>query len=49
MQMYAGATGVPENELSFNFDGLRIGDVTPQSLEMEDDDVIHAFIYQTGD
>ncbi|OTF83686.1 small ubiquitin-related modifier-like protein [Euroglyphus maynei] len=46
---YSDRVGVPLSSLRFLFDGRRIDDSdTPQSLEMEEEDVIEVFQEQTG-
>jgi len=46
---YSDRIGVPLTSLRFLFDGRRIDDNdTPQSLDMEEEDVIEVFQEQTG-
>ena len=46
---YASRLGVPENSLTFRFDGERItGENTPKMLEMQDEDMIEVLMQQTG-
>ena len=46
---YSDRIGVPLSSLRFLFDGRRIDDNdTPQSLDMEEEDVIEVFQEQTG-
>ncbi|KAJ3216205.1 Small ubiquitin- modifier 1 [Clydaea vesicula] len=46
---YAQKIGSDRNSIRFSFDGVRVeGHQTPESLEMEEEDVIHATVHQVG-
>lgn len=48
-EIYAQRRGVAKEAFRFLFDGRRIDDAdTPESLEMEDDDIIEVYLEQTG-
>ena len=48
-QAFASKQGLERGKLRFMFDGVRIGeDATALDLELEDDDLIDAFLHQVG-
>jgi small ubiquitin-related modifier len=49
VQAYAQKTGANAASLRLSFDGTRLNDDdTPESLEMEDQDVVDVVLQQTG-
>ncbi|KAL0915087.1 hypothetical protein M5K25_015488 [Dendrobium thyrsiflorum] len=49
MNAYCDRQSVDLNSIAFLFDGRRLrGEQTPDELEMEDGDEIHAMLHQTG-
>ena len=48
-QVFAEKQGLERGKLRFMFDGARIAeDATALDLELEDDDLIDAFLFQVG-
>ena len=49
MEAYCARQSLRRDQIRFLFDGGRLGDnQTPHELEMEDDDVIDAMLFQVG-